>query len=185
MASPTWWTWVWAGSRVGDGQVSLVCCSPWDHKESDTTEQPIWTKLNWTEPPWAGWSLKTDNTDLCDLPNYLTTHQSENCAWADHIPCDPLHHTVFKNPSLKVPGEFWSFEHELPILPAWSHNTHCTFLYHTWYQYLGFAAHQMSKPKIWFSSKTLKKTNLTQSNKNWSAITWGWGGWRGSVLKGD
>ena len=72
----------------------------------------------------------------------------------------------FKNPSLKVPGEFWSFEHELPILPAWSHNTHCTFLYHIWYQYLGFAAHQMSKPKIWFSSKTLKKTNLTQSNKN-------------------
>ena len=29
---------------VGDGQGSLVCCSPWDHKESDTTEQ-----LNWTE----------------------------------------------------------------------------------------------------------------------------------------
>ena len=51
-------------------------------------------------------------------PNYLTTHQSENCAWADHVPCDPLPHTVFKNPSLKVTGEFWSFEHELPILPA-------------------------------------------------------------------
>ena len=29
---------------VGDGQGSLVCCSPWDRKESDTTE---W--LNWTE----------------------------------------------------------------------------------------------------------------------------------------
>ena len=29
---------------VGDGQRSLVCCSPWGHKESDTTE---W--LNWTE----------------------------------------------------------------------------------------------------------------------------------------
>ena len=28
---------------VGDGQEDLVCCSPWDHKESDTTE---W--LNWT-----------------------------------------------------------------------------------------------------------------------------------------
>ena len=27
---------------VGDGQRSLVCCSPWDRKESDTTEQ-----LNW------------------------------------------------------------------------------------------------------------------------------------------
>ena len=29
---------------VGDGQGSLVCCSPWGHKESDTSEQ-----LNWTE----------------------------------------------------------------------------------------------------------------------------------------
>ena len=32
---------------VGDGQGSLACCSSWDHKESDTTEQ-----LNWTEPIW-------------------------------------------------------------------------------------------------------------------------------------
>ena len=23
---------------VGDGQGSLMCCSPWSHKESDTTE---------------------------------------------------------------------------------------------------------------------------------------------------
>ena len=30
--------------RVGDGQGSLACCSPWGHKESDTTEQ-----LNWTQ----------------------------------------------------------------------------------------------------------------------------------------
>ena len=29
---------------VGDGQGSLACCSPWGHKESDTTEQ-----LNWTD----------------------------------------------------------------------------------------------------------------------------------------
>ena len=29
---------------VGNGQGSLVCCSPWGHKESDTAE---W--LNWTE----------------------------------------------------------------------------------------------------------------------------------------
>ena len=29
---------------VGDGQGGLVCCSPWGHKEPDTTE---W--LNWTE----------------------------------------------------------------------------------------------------------------------------------------
>ena len=30
--------------EVGDGQRSLACCNPWDHKQSDTTEQ-----LNWTE----------------------------------------------------------------------------------------------------------------------------------------
>ena len=30
--------------RVGDGQGDLACCSPWDHKEPDMTEQ-----LNWTE----------------------------------------------------------------------------------------------------------------------------------------
>ena len=29
---------------VGDGQGSLVCCSPWGHKESDTTERL--TELN-------------------------------------------------------------------------------------------------------------------------------------------
>ena len=34
---------------VGDGQGSLVCCSPWDCKELDMTEQ-----LNWTEHDWLG-----------------------------------------------------------------------------------------------------------------------------------
>ena len=29
---------------VGDGQGGLACCSPWGHKESDTTEP-----LNWTD----------------------------------------------------------------------------------------------------------------------------------------
>ena len=31
--------------RAGDGQGSLECCSPWNHKESDTTEQLNWTEL--------------------------------------------------------------------------------------------------------------------------------------------
>ena len=43
MASPTCWTWVWASSGFGYGQGSLVCCSPWGCKQSDTTK---W--LNWT-----------------------------------------------------------------------------------------------------------------------------------------
>ena len=33
---------------VGDGQESLVCCSPWGCKELDTTERLNWTELNWT-----------------------------------------------------------------------------------------------------------------------------------------
>ena len=33
---------------VGDGQRGLVSCSPWGHKESDTTERLSWTELNWT-----------------------------------------------------------------------------------------------------------------------------------------
>jgi len=32
---------------VGDGQGSLVCCSPWGHKESDTTEWLNWTELSY------------------------------------------------------------------------------------------------------------------------------------------
>ena len=45
--------------RVGDGQGSLVCCSPWGHKESDTTEQ-----LNWTECPCC-WSSVCHRLSYC------------------------------------------------------------------------------------------------------------------------
>ena len=43
MASLTQWTWIWVNSGVGNGHGSLACYSPWDHKESDMTEE-----LNWT-----------------------------------------------------------------------------------------------------------------------------------------
>ena len=36
MASLTQWTWIWHGDSKGQG--SLACCSPWGHKELDTTE---------------------------------------------------------------------------------------------------------------------------------------------------
>ena len=36
---------------VGNGQGGLVCCSPWVHKESDTTERLIWTEMNWNFDP--------------------------------------------------------------------------------------------------------------------------------------
>ena len=32
--------------RVGDGQGSLACCSPWGCKESATAERLNWTELN-------------------------------------------------------------------------------------------------------------------------------------------
>ena len=34
---------------VGDGQEGLASCSPWSHKESDTTEQLNWIELNSSE----------------------------------------------------------------------------------------------------------------------------------------
>ena len=48
---------------VGDGQRSLACCSPWGHKESDTTE---W--LNWTETP----KLRKDDQFLFKI--YRVSH---------------------------------------------------------------------------------------------------------------
>ena len=39
MASLTQWTWVWVNSGSWYGQGGLVCCSPWGHKESDTTKR--------------------------------------------------------------------------------------------------------------------------------------------------
>ena len=39
---------------VGDGQGSLACCSPWGHKESDTTE---WLNWDWTESMLTAWYL--------------------------------------------------------------------------------------------------------------------------------
>ena len=47
-----WYHWLdghefeWTTPRVGDGQGSLVCCSPWVHKESYMTEWLNWTELN-------------------------------------------------------------------------------------------------------------------------------------------
>ena len=47
LASPTWWTWVWVSSGSWWWTGRLECCSPWDCKQSDTTERVNWTELNW------------------------------------------------------------------------------------------------------------------------------------------
>ena len=33
---------------IGDGQRGLACCTPWGHKESDTTEWLNWAEMNYT-----------------------------------------------------------------------------------------------------------------------------------------
>ena len=61
MASPTRWTWVWVSSGDCEGQGSLVRCSPWGRKQSDTTER-----------------LKTTNI----LTN--TPRDPQECPWFSH-----------------------------------------------------------------------------------------------------
>ena len=39
MASPTQWTWIWATLGNGGGEGKLPCCSPWNHRELDTSEE--------------------------------------------------------------------------------------------------------------------------------------------------
>ena len=45
MASPTWWTWVWASSRSWWWTGKPGVLSPWACKKSDTTEWLNWTTL--------------------------------------------------------------------------------------------------------------------------------------------
>ena len=40
-----------------EGQGSLLCCSPWGCKESDTTEQLNHNKIKETDPTWSQVSL--------------------------------------------------------------------------------------------------------------------------------
>ena len=47
---------------IGDGQGSLVCCSPWDYKKLDTTK-----RLNWKEHKPGFSEPKTTNQDDVEL----------------------------------------------------------------------------------------------------------------------
>ena len=57
---------------VGDGQGSLACCSPWGHKESDTTEQLDWTELREDIKSTCRYKVKDHLLGLvadCEFPN--------------------------------------------------------------------------------------------------------------------
>ena len=74
--------------KVGDGQGSLACCSPWGCKESDTAEQ-----LNWTE--WLNWHFYVDSSQLY---NNVTKKSSPLKVFY------PLNMSFMK----PGPGSFWS-----------------------------------------------------------------------------
>ena len=61
----------------GEGQGSLVCCSPWGHKESDTTE---WLNIVPHSPPWTPskgcWSLAAAAS-----PGSVCTEADGQCPW--------------------------------------------------------------------------------------------------------
>ena len=52
---------------IGDGQGILVCCNPWDHKESVTTEQMKGTELSSS-------SYKTSTLCISVLPGQELPH---------------------------------------------------------------------------------------------------------------
>ena len=92
-----------AETKTPRRQKKLTVCCPPACRPPDQLEPEGW---------WC-WLLKYN------LVTSPPTNGHKNCAWADHTPCHPLPHAVFKNPSLKAIPEFGSFEHELPVL-AWS-----------------------------------------------------------------
>ena len=84
---------------VGDGQGSLVCCSQWGHKESDTTKWLNWIELNLEEGMVTHCSIlawKIPWTDeLCRLQSIGLQRVGHN--WSELV----FTHAVYLQPYLK------------------------------------------------------------------------------------
>ena len=91
---------------VGDGQGSLACCSPWGHKESDTTE---W--LNWTD---------------FYIFYFLTLQYCIGFAIYQHASATGIHVLPILNPppsSLPIPSLWVIPEHQWMALKHVSHSS--------------------------------------------------------------
>ena len=72
----TQWRWVWASSGGGEGQGRLACHSPWDGKESDTTE---WLNNKPT-------ACKYMNLEAWTLfLHSISSGESVLCVWTCHL----------------------------------------------------------------------------------------------------
>ena len=72
---------------VGNGQRSLVCCSPWGHRDSDTTERLNWTELNceWTSPSIQLHDSPQKEQPLPSLPLYVSFYGKSRCLWRNFV----------------------------------------------------------------------------------------------------
>ena len=68
------------GLGVGDGQGSLACCSPWGHKELDTTERLSWMYFILTAVLWSRYYIipfhTWENWNTERLVTHGRTHSS-------------------------------------------------------------------------------------------------------------
>ena len=83
--------------EVGDGQGSLVCCHPWQHKESDTTEQLNW--LNWYWWP-SGKESTCQTGDVSSITGLGRSPGEEND--------NPLQYSCPENHTDRGPGRLQS-----------------------------------------------------------------------------
>ena len=93
---------------VADGQGSLVCYSPWGHKELDTTKQLNWTEqtLNqksawlWEISNSQGWRWGRDPAETSEnLHQFSSVAQSRPTLWdpMNHsTPGHPVHHQLLE-----------------------------------------------------------------------------------------
>ena len=84
----------------GEGQGSMICCSPWGHKELNTTEQLNWTEETNTQMPLSFNSsliVSTLTSNSCLLFFFLTHLLQPSSAQLSGSPSKPLcelHHWV-------------------------------------------------------------------------------------------
>ena len=97
-----------AAPGVGDGQGSLVCCSPWGSKESDTTELLNWTELNWCSMQDLH-SLTRDWTCALALEAWFPNYWTSPIRASREGTGTPLQYSCLENPM--DGGAWWAAVH--------------------------------------------------------------------------